>query len=97
VNNEESTKIPKEMRFAALGRQLADNAMDGKPTAAVVGELAMIRKAEHEVSDKQVAFAGLARQVGDAVASGRDPADLIKRLVELRQYERTGRLAKPAA
>ena len=91
MNNEESHKIAREVRFANLGRQLADSAMRGAATGELLSELAIIRTAEHRVSDRVVAFAGLARQIGDAVQAGRDITDLLERLIALRRFECTGR------
>ena len=86
----EQTKTAKNTRFATIGRALADAHRAGHNTGLLVGELANLRRAEHQISDRQVAFAGLARQIGDAAGQGGDLADLLARLAELRRTELSG-------
>jgi hypothetical protein len=83
----EQTKIAKNTRFATLGRAAADAHNAGQDTSLLLNELATLRQAEHQVSDRQIAFAGLARQLGDAHAAGKDTAPLLERAAQLRSQE----------
>lgn len=83
----EQTKMAKNTRFATLGRAVADAHRAGRDTSLLTQELMLLRKQEHQVSDRQIAFAGLARQIGDAVGQGRDISDLLERMAKLRQQE----------
>ncbi len=90
-NIEESIKIAKDVKFAVLGRAIADSASSPQGLAPLLREVTLLRRQEHEVTDKEVAFAGIARQIGDANRNGKDLAQLIARIVQLRRLEVTGR------
>lgn len=86
-HNEESTHLGKEVQFAVLGRNIADHAAIGQDTTRLVEEASILRRLEHEITDRSTMFAALTRQIGDAARTGRDTAPLILRLVELRYRE----------
>ncbi len=87
TNIAEASKIGANVRFAVLGRALADAAIAGAIDDALLGELAMLREREHQNSGWVVRFAALARQIGDAVSGGRDASELVEELKLLRSRE----------
>jgi len=86
-DNQAEDDSNKEIRFAVLGRQLADNYRSGKPMDVIIAEVTLMRRQEQDSAAKLIQFAALARQVGDAARSGRDVAPLLDRLAELRRIE----------
>jgi hypothetical protein len=82
-NIEESTKLGKEVRWAVIGRAIAD----GVELQRWVSEAAILRRQEQDSACRETQFAALARQVGDAVRSGADLAPLLDSLRALRKHE----------
>ena len=86
-NAEEATKIAREVKFATIGRAIADYTRNGDDVERLVNEAATLRHIEQEQADKTTRFAGLTRQVGDAVRGGAQLAPLLLQLSELRTKE----------
>jgi hypothetical protein len=86
-NLEESTKIAKDVRFALLGRAIADRTAQGLDTSQERKEATILRRQEQDSARKATQFAALARQVGDAERNGKDIAELVAALIALRRTE----------
>jgi hypothetical protein len=86
-NAEEATKIAKDVRFAVLGRGIADVAMHGGSFRQLVAEAAMLRQQEQDSANKQTRFAAIARQIGDAARNGHNITPMVEMLTELRAME----------
>ena len=86
-NNEEATKIPREARWAVLGRAIADAVHSGQPTTALVVTAAMLRRQEQENWSRTITFAAITRQIGDAARTGKEYDHYIAQLASLRWKE----------
>jgi len=84
---EEATKIAKDVRFAVLGRGIADVARSGGSFRQLVAEAALLRQQEQDSANKQTRFAAIARQIGDAARGGHEIDALVEMLKELRAME----------
>jgi hypothetical protein len=86
-NAEEATKIAKDVRFAVLGRAIADVSRAGGSYRQHVAEATLLRQQEQDSADKQTRFAALTRQIGDAARNGHDITPMVEMLTELRSVE----------
>ena len=84
---EEAIKISREIKWAILGRAMADYSRMGENPAPLIREAATLRQSEQDRADRAPRFASLARQVGDAARSGAEIAPLIQQLCDLRRAE----------
>lgn len=79
--------MPDNMRFAVIGREIADGKMRGRDVSKLVEELAVQRGLEYGQGDKSTQIAAIARQIGDAKRAGRDTNELIGWLCTVRRME----------
>jgi glucose-6-phosphate-specific signal transduction histidine kinase len=87
---DDAVKTGEDVRFTALGRELADRVVRGIGAQSIVDELQLLRRLEQDRGSKAEKIAALARQIGDAARNSKPLETLVARLVELRRMELGG-------